>query len=282
MIRQGHRLVTVPMLRATRINHRSPQINGLISAYLYNAGSYLAPVLPDTMNQNPATINGTYLWQETDNELGSGIYTAGDSSGYTDCGNDASLQTVSGGLTICAWVRLYQNDGSSGYGGVICKGDLNGAASAATYSMYIHASHLYYNDRSGSSTTDQLTGAATLDYQGTYHFAATWQPSVRASIFVNGIRDATTTTSVPATLNNPNYNVLIGAGQGGANKAYYQFRGVIHEARIYNRALSEDEIWQLWNPPTRWDLYRSPIRFFGKAAPAAPTGRVFGPAVQTF
>ena len=30
------------------------------------------------------------------------------------------------------------------------------------------------------------------------------------------------------------------------------------ESRYYNRVLQPDEIWQMWSPETRWDLYRQP------------------------
>ena len=45
----------------------------------------------------------------------------------------------------------------------------------------------------------------------------------------------------------------------GASPSFYSrmnTQGNTWEARYYNRVLQPDEIWQMWSPETRWDLYR--------------------------
>jgi len=48
------------------------------------------------------------------------------------------------------------------------------------------------------------------------------------------------------------------------------------ELRVYDRALSDAEVWSLYDPQTRWDLYWQRRRTF--FLPAAATGGGFQPA----
>jgi len=285
MKRNGRALSQLPPSRGLRLNQNSMQLAGLRGAWVFNEFAHSLSVrdMLDRNNGSLITAGSGFGWQPTDNEIGMGLYSPGGVSGnlaLTDCGNEATLQVSTTGLTICIWLRMYQNLGGTSFPGVIGKGNSD-SNSSGSYLMYIAGSppKLNYFHWSGSARKNALTGATSLDFQRTYHLAATWRPSTRVSIFVNGLRDATTTTSVSATLDNPAYNLLFGSNQGNTGKGNYPFRGVVHEGRLYDRALSEDEIWQLWNPPTRWELYRAPQRFFG-LSPAAAAGRVFGPAVQ--
>jgi len=43
----------------------------------------------------------------------------------------------------------------------------------------------------------------------------------------------------------------------------------IYDFRVYNRALTTSEIYAMYSPATRWELYRRPDRVFKSAAVAA-------------
>lgn len=282
MIRKGHNQAHVPTLRRISLNPRSSQYAGLVSAWLFTASGY-QKTISDLKGINDATISGLGDWQETDNTIGTGTYFPSNPAGYIDCGDDASLRFTTGGLTLSCWIRLYQNDGSSGWPNIIAKGngDLGGANHA--YTMYVvAATHKLSCSINGGAVAFSV-GSAFSDYQATLHLALTWLPSTRVALFINGLVAGSSTSSIPATLNNPAKNLTLCSGEGnGAGLGSYPFRGMMHEARVYNRALADDEVWQLYAPQTRWDLYRSPVRYISMGAPAAPTGRVFGPAAQTF
>jgi len=57
----------------------------------------------------------------------------------------------------------------------------------------------------------------------------------------------------------------------GFNESFY---GEVADVRVYNRALSADEAWQMWAPETRWELYRQERRIW-VASPGGtpPAGR---------
>lgn len=51
------------------------------------------------------------------------------------------------------------------------------------------------------------------------------------------------------------------------------FHGIVADARVYNRALTPTEIWALYDPATRWDLYWQPGRTLYFDVGAAPVGQ---------
>ena len=69
--------------------------------------------------------------------------------------------------------------------------------------------------------------------------------------------------------------------------ASYHAGGVIFDARIYNTSLTDQEVYQLYSPETRWDLYlpAAPPRFWSVPAAAPPAGAaipIFGNDDQLF
>jgi hypothetical protein len=48
----------------------------------------------------------------------------------------------------------------------------------------------------------------------------------------------------------------------------HPFGGLIADVRLYDRILSPQEIWRMWDPATRWELYRPPRRTRAMNSPA--------------
>ncbi len=67
-------------------------------------------------------------------------------------------------------------------------------------------------------------------------------------------------------------NMSIGAVRDSSPGSYSD--GEIGDVRLYNRALSDAEVWSLYDPATRWELYAPPARAWAgyKVPPAAPRG----------
>ena len=100
----------------------------------------------------------------------------------------------------------------------------------------------------------------------------TYDGSTNASglhLFVNGI---TATDNVIAdNLDLSMLNdaaVTVGARKGGTDSL---FDGKVGPCFMWNRVLTAGEIWQMWNPPTRWRIYKEQGRVFFKP-PAVVTG----------
>jgi hypothetical protein len=62
----------------------------------------------------------------------------------------------------------------------------------------------------------------------------------------------------------------------GSHAGLYCWDGSIGAVSVYNRALSAAEVWQLWDPATRWDLYRPLVRRLWHVPVAAGRVGVYG------
>ncbi|NQT02346.1 MAG: hypothetical protein HQ580_10000 [Planctomycetes bacterium] len=136
---------------------------------------------------------------------------------YVNCQNDESLD-ITGDITIAAWIFARSADLD-----IITKGSYNIA-----YSVWLSPTlniRFALND-------DRLTTNLTLSLDTWYHIAATREGDAR-KIYINGQEDASDTygtaigtTTSPLTISTSSYPV----------------DGVLDDVRIYNRALSPDEV----------------------------------------
>jgi hypothetical protein len=85
-------------------------------------------------------------------------------------------------------------------------------------------------------------------------------------LYFNGVEQANTTVSGDSMVEQSN-DIYFGAEDTG-NARYYH--GLMTDFRLYRRCFSPQEIWALYNPATRWDLYRQPRKLWinSTAAPA--------------
>lgn len=118
--------------------------------------------------------------------------------------------------------------------------------------------------RGGGANTfaTTTTGFST----GTWHHGCAVEISpTNHNVYIDGGSKGTNAANrTPAAINRTLIATLTGAG--------LFFSGMVAEARIYNRALSDGEVWNLFAPSTRWDLYGPTKRAFFMFLPIAPTG----------
>lgn len=101
-----------------------------------------------------------------------------------------------------------------------------------------------------NSTNVGLSGTATLTNQ-IYHVTATYNGS-QLKIYQNGILTGTANSTLGIG-NPPSYNLAVGGM--GYDPAQYNLTGNIYIGRVYNRALSSEEILQNYNASkTRFGL----------------------------
>ena len=92
----------------------------------------------------------------------------------------------------------------------------------------------------------------------------------RAAFIDGGSKGTNSTDITPASLD----NTVIGAQyawNGAANQVYSPMSGTIADVRIYNRALSDEEVAELYNPETRWELYQPRVPLWTVGALAGAT-----------
>jgi hypothetical protein len=188
-----------------------------------------------TAYDNQSTNNGTLVnsptWKSSSDCVSGSCLGLNGSNQYVDCGNDESLD-ITEAITVEAWIRPNVGTGQQGIIGT--------HAFNTAYSMYVR--HAPGNDVAVMFTdlngTRHYVIAGTLTYGEWYHLVGTFNGTVM-KLYINSVETGQEQTD-SATRNFQ--GVYIGYTQGIATPVYYN--GLIDEVRIYNRALSAEEISQ--------------------------------------
>ncbi len=211
---------------------------GIVANNSGSAGSALNGTL--TSMASPATA--TSGWTQS-GKFGKALIFDG-TNDYVNTVNTTSLQ-ITDRITISAWAYIDPAgtmDGSLGY--IVAK--TIGDTSTGGYS-------LWFDDRAGQGTnaikayginSDQsyydLVANNAIPAAGWYHLVVTYDKDAggtnEAKLYVNGI--LATTYDYSKTIKSDTYNLTIGSDSNGAQR----FTGTIDEVKIYNYALTADEV----------------------------------------
>jgi regulation of enolase protein 1 (concanavalin A-like superfamily) len=193
--------------------------------------------LPTNVEDSSGTgNNGTNYGASVATGKFNGAFEFDGSSGYVDCGNDASLPQTTA-FTVSAWVKL--NSLNQGWKVIT---DKYGDATHVTLSVFLSDDNTFsFTTANGiwNSTSDLKTG--TVSANRWYHVVAVWNGTTKL-IYLDG----DLSNSV-----NPTSSYGPGAGTGnfslGARvDGSFCLNGVIDEVAIWNRSLSGDEILDLY------------------------------------
>jgi len=163
---------------------------------------------------------------------GNAIFFNGDNA-YLDCGNDPSLE-ITGAITVEAWVEPVLD---SNYRGIVVHNMWYHWGMRKEHNNVVYC-HMRYSDDSRCSL---YIPTLTAEWQ---HIAFTWDKTVasnNAKAYKNGVLVDIETCGVGLDLHATNSDLNI----GWAGDKY--FNGTIDEVRIYNRALSAEEIKNHYN-----------------------------------
>lgn len=211
----------------------------------------------------------------THTQLGQCIrYTSG-----TGSRTNLGIINIGAPFSLAAWcVPNYTN--TALYPKLICKPHISG--SAAPYIIYnigstnTSPSKFSMEISSGSGSNTGATAASSITAGTLYHVVGTYDGATMR-VFVNGLADGTP-VSIALTIGTNDVATYLGTLYGGANN---DFDGWIGDTRIYGRCLKPEEIYRLYAPETRWELYEPVRRVWAiDAVASAPVGRKHGPAVQ--
>jgi hypothetical protein len=202
--------------------------DGLVAYWPFNGNAN-----DKSSNSIQGTVVGATLIADKQNIANSAYYFDGSSS-KIDCGNNAALN-LSQAITISLWVKLKTIP--SGQDRVLSKG----------VDSYV----LYFQDDTTPIAYMQGTPVKTLkfgkslDLNQWYHLAFTYNSNATGNnlkAFVDGTLSGQQETY--GSFATDNLNLIIG---NYVNSSAYGFHGDMDEVRIYNRALSETEIAQIYN-----------------------------------
>ncbi|MFH1265552.1 MAG: LamG domain-containing protein, partial [Planctomycetota bacterium] len=199
---------------------------GLVAHWNFNDGN--GPVLRDSSgNDNHGRISGA-TWVKS----GSGYALQFDGlDDYVDCGNDASLD-LRGPMTLAAWV--HPATASAQEPGIVGK-------YFESYALTLYRGGCWWYISSGGNNA-----SAPLLKTGRWHHVVGTFDGETMRLYVNGQRRAGKKSK--ATSVNPGKNFLMGrivpdpTAPGAASQARSHFEGLLDEVKVYQRALSLQEV----------------------------------------
>jgi len=168
-------------------------------------------------------------------KYGSALSVSG--AGYVDCGNGAVLNQAFPGITIEAWIYPKV---LAGVQSVVSK--WTNTIETDHYSLALVDSMVAAAVGDGATAEQGLAGNPVLVINKWNHVAWTWDSKDDAyKIYVNGVLDATGKQTGKGANLKSTENLKIGAQiTGGAGPRY--FNGLVDNAAIYGRVLTENEI----------------------------------------
>jgi hypothetical protein len=145
---------------------------------------------------------------------------------------DKSAFDLAGETTLACWVNIHSVP--TEWASIITKGD-----SAWRLSTYNQEPKFHFSV--GSLSAAGLNGSATVGTNEWHHLAAVYDGNVQ-KLYIDGHLDAT--QSWNGGIASDDFDVLIGENSEQSNRC---FDGLIDDVRVYNYALTENQIKALAN-----------------------------------
>jgi hypothetical protein len=192
-----------------------------------NARTNVQSVL-DLTGQNILTANS--LTYNSD-----GTYSFNGTTDYITTGTNSALQPSY--VTMEAWVKQTNNSQSISF--------IGGSGDTGSHGYWlnvVNGTNPTFSTGNGS-TVNQLLGTA-FNYNTIVHIAGTYD-GLTTAVYINGVlAGSNTNTTGPLNFTTVPVNLYIGQLNGTGSTSVRYFTGNIYSVRLYNRALSADEVKQ--------------------------------------
>ena len=207
--------------------------DGLVAEWRFDEES--GSVLADSSgNGNDGVIHGA-TWVE--GEYGTALSFDGVDD-YVVIPTDSGINPIDGSWTVEAWITVPTIPPSDHNYPIMAKhdGDMdNGYALLVSYDGNVHYMVDHYKG-------PVYKAIGTISTNSWYHVTGVLDKSTNnLNMFVNGFQTGSTSISGLGTIN-PSNPLWIGRYHRGSRSRYEYFNGIIDEIRIYNRALTAEEI----------------------------------------
>jgi len=215
-------------MAAPPIGYNDPTIGGLVGWWTMNEGTGTVTTADLSGNGNTGYLTNSPSW--TNGVVRSGLKFDGTTQFIVIKTN--SVFTILTNLTLSFWCNWL---GGLGEGCIVDR--------AAAYSTTIVGStggniQIYYQRNGSWATSIAIPQNKWINISWTLTASS-------LNLYTNGILAASTTPSGGVSSLSDN---VVGIGNvGGAGGGSYYFNGFIDDVRIYNRALSSDQILKLYN-----------------------------------
>ena len=221
--------------------------NGLMGWYPFNGNAY-----DESGNENHGTVNGSVLSDDANAIQNSNSYAFDGQDDFISIGNSSSLNP-SGALTFSSWFNL--DDLSNNNNTIIGRNTNNSSADGYGYNFGI------LNDSNGVSSklrlgigqqsdgsisdVDHITSITANNWN---HYAVTYDQS-NVRVYLNGVKVHTAALTRSGGNHQNNFETFIGKYRpqsSGSEQSNQLFRGKLDNIGLWNRALTDVEITQLF------------------------------------
>ena len=198
---------------------------GLVGRWTFDEGE--GTIARDSSGgANHGRVMGGAKW--TEGRIGGALEFDG-MDDFVSIPNESSFD-ITGSITVSAWIKV--ESFSKSWQAIVTKGDRSWRLHRANDTKSVGWA---CSDLSRQQIGDLYGKKAVMD--GQWHHVAGVLDGSKTSIFVDGTIDASAQSSPNISVND--FPVLIGANAQVKGRL---FRGLIDDVRIYNRALSVDEV----------------------------------------
>ncbi|GEM_PF-3901780 len=150
---------------------------------------------------------------------------------------DADVLDITGEITIEAWYKPENITGSWRYQRIVTKPHTTCVAPYAMYSIeHTETNKLSFVLSDANYSEVFLRSATTIENGNWYYVAGTYDGS-KQRLYLNGVEESSVDRTI--TIGTNDQPLFIGAAPGSCNE---YFDGTIREVRIWNRALTQEEI----------------------------------------
>ncbi len=190
---------------------------------------------------NGTVINGTWAAGKIGGALNF-------SSGYVNCGEGANLN-ITGTITLSGWVKTTMTTES----GIVAKWDAsvtNGDGLQTSYYLLINhftSGPAEFHLRGSNAGSSSCVISTTSVNDGMWHLVTGVYDGSYMKMYIDGQFETSIAYSGGIYSGAPKENVFIGNSDEGAERV--PFTGAIDDVRIYDYALSANEVAQLYTIP---------------------------------
>jgi len=228
----------MPILKPTRgiqLNRTHPLAHGLVGCWLFNENTG-GKVFDLSGNGNTGSLVAST--QFVPGKFGSCL----DFDGNGDYVNCATAQlNLRSSLTISAWINTASISSKQG---IFTKGALEASAPYTQYGFGILGSNLFGAISDG--TTRTTVGGSDLSNNTWYHGVMVFSSGSFLNLYLNGTLYGTSDTTV-TTLQSYGTGPWIGCSPATGGRSF--FNGSVDNVMIFNRALTNIEVNQLYREP---------------------------------
>ena len=197
---------------------------GLVAYYPFTLG-------PNDVSTNGFSAVATAVTQVLD-RTGMGLaYSFDGSNSYIDCGDHPAVDGTNG-VTLSGWVKTAATNFQS-IGGKF--------AGSGGYYLRVQSDRVEFEINNSGWANANIT-PITNEW---FFVAATWK-SMETRTYVNGVQVGS--AGVPFSMNPPTLPFTIGCRFFSGTPSW-PFKGLIDDVRVFNRALSSNEVWALYQYP---------------------------------